>query len=74
MSGLSFTLQAVLTCILTIVALLSAQLGFLALVRYFTPARRVRMPQLADEELPHVLVQLPVCNEGAVALREAATA
>jgi cellulose synthase/poly-beta-1,6-N-acetylglucosamine synthase-like glycosyltransferase len=74
MSGFSLILQAVLGCILTVVALLSAQLGFLALVRYFAPSRRVGMPQLADDALPHVLVQLPICDEGALALRVAAAA
>src|ERR1700712_3340709 len=36
------------------------------------PVLALRM--LPDNALPHVLVQLPVCNEGAVALRVAAAA
>ena len=32
------------------------------------------MAELSDAELPHVLVQLPVCNEGHLALRVAAAA
>jgi cellulose synthase/poly-beta-1,6-N-acetylglucosamine synthase-like glycosyltransferase len=34
----------------------------------------VRRPQLPDEALPDVLVQLPVCDEGALAVRVAAAA
>ena len=74
MSGLSLILQSVLGCILVVLALLSAQLGTLALVRAFAPARRVRRPDLADAPLPQVLVQLPVCDEGRLAVRVAAAA
>ena len=74
MSGLSLILQSVLACILVVLALLSAQLATLALVRYFSPARRVRMPRLPDDALPLVLVQLPVCDEGRLAVRVAAAA
>lgn len=74
MSGLSITLQSVLGCILVVLALLSAQLGTLALVRVFAPARRVRRPDLSDAQLPQVLVQLPVCDEGRLAVRVAAAA
>ncbi|HEY3779316.1 MAG TPA: glycosyltransferase family 2 protein [Rhizomicrobium sp.] len=69
MSGLSLILQAALACVLVVLALLSLQLIVLSLVRWFWPARSVPVPKLADEHLPHVLVQLPVCNEGQLALR-----
>ncbi len=74
MSGLSLILQAVLACVLVLLALLSAQLGALMLFRYLRPARPVRVPLLPDEALPRVLVQLPVCDEGNLALRVAAAA
>ena len=74
MSGLSLILQFALVAVLVTLALFSAQLGVLSLVRFFKPARRVRVPELPDEALPHVLVQLPVCDEGALALRVAAAA
>src|ERR1051325_4837392 len=57
MSGLSLILQTVLAFVLVALAILSAQLGTLALVRYFVGARRVRVPLLPDEALPRVLVQ-----------------
>ncbi|HEY8697479.1 MAG TPA: glycosyltransferase family 2 protein [Rhizomicrobium sp.] len=74
MSGLSLILQTVLAFVLVALAILSAQLGTLALVRYFVAARRVRVPLLPDEALPRVLVQLPVCDEGGLAVRVAAAA
>src|ERR1700742_1590801 len=37
-------------------------------------ARRGPMPVLPDEALPRVLVQLPVCDEGPLAVRVAAAA
>ena len=74
MSGLSLMLQFALALVLVTLALFSAQLGVLSLVRFFKPARRVRVPLLPDEALPHVLVQLPVCDEGPLALRVAAAA
>jgi cellulose synthase/poly-beta-1,6-N-acetylglucosamine synthase-like glycosyltransferase len=74
MSGASLLLQTVLGCVLVVLALLSAQLGLLALVRYFAPARRLRTPLLPVEALPSVLVQLPVCDEGRLAVRVAAAA
>ena len=67
-------LQSILGCILVVLALLSTQLAALALVRYFAPTRRPRMLQLPDEALPRVVVQLPVCDEGRLALRVAAAA
>ncbi len=74
MAGLSIFLQCVLAVVLVMLALLSAQLATLALIRYFAPARRLRMPTLPDDALPRVLVQLPVCDEGALAVRVAAAA
>jgi cellulose synthase/poly-beta-1,6-N-acetylglucosamine synthase-like glycosyltransferase len=74
MSGLSLVLQSVLGCILVVLALLSAQLATLALARVFLPARRIRSPEIPDHALPNVLVQLPVCDEGTLALRVAEAA
>ncbi|MFL6689219.1 MAG: glycosyltransferase family 2 protein [Alphaproteobacteria bacterium] len=74
MSGLSLILQSVLCCVLVVLALLSAQLGTLALIRRFAPARKIRFWHLPDEALPRVLVQLPVCDEGRLAVRVAAAA
>jgi cellulose synthase/poly-beta-1,6-N-acetylglucosamine synthase-like glycosyltransferase len=74
MAGLSLILQSGLACVLVLLALLSAQLGTLCLLRFFQPARRVRVPLLPSEALPRVLVQLPVCDEGPLALRVAAAA
>ena len=69
MSGVSLILQSVLGCVLVVLALLSAQLATLALVRFFAPARRITTRALPEDALPRVLVQLPVCDEGALALR-----
>jgi cellulose synthase/poly-beta-1,6-N-acetylglucosamine synthase-like glycosyltransferase len=74
MSGLSLLLQALLACVLVLLALLSAQLGALTLLRFFRPPRPLRVPLLPEEALPRVLVQLPVCDEGDLALRVAAAA
>jgi len=74
MAGLSLILQGVLAAILVLLAVLSAQLATLALVRLFKAAPRVRCPLLPDEALPHVLVQLPVCDEGPLAVRVAEAA
>lgn len=75
MSGVSLILQSVLGVVLVVLALLSTQLATLALVRFFAPARRIPQRPLSDALLPRVLVQLPVCDEGTLALRvlEAAT-
>jgi len=43
-------------------------------VRYFRPEPRLRSPALPDEVLPDVLVQLPVRDEGALAVRVATAA
>src|SRR5437016_1713201 len=71
MSGLSLLLQASLACVLVLLAILSLQLLGLTLLRWFCPPRKVSVPSLPDGSLPHVLVQLPVCDEGALALRVA---
>jgi cellulose synthase/poly-beta-1,6-N-acetylglucosamine synthase-like glycosyltransferase len=74
MSGLSLILQCGLASVLLLLALLSAQLVALGCFRLFRPAPRVRLPLLPDEALPSVLVQLPVRDEGALAVRVAAAA
>jgi cellulose synthase/poly-beta-1,6-N-acetylglucosamine synthase-like glycosyltransferase len=74
MDGLSLILQCGLASVLVLLAMLSAQLFVLGYFRLFHPGRRVRLPLLPDEALPSVLVQLPVRDEGALALRVAAAA
>jgi len=74
MSGLSLILQSVLGCVLVLLALLSAQLATLGLARLFAPSRRVPSVNLPEHLLPRVLVQLPVCDEGRLAVRVAAAA
>jgi cellulose synthase/poly-beta-1,6-N-acetylglucosamine synthase-like glycosyltransferase len=74
MSDLSLILQSTLACVLVLLALLSAQLCTLTLLRFFRLPRSVRLPLLPEEALPRVLVQLPVCDEGDLALRVAAAA
>jgi cellulose synthase/poly-beta-1,6-N-acetylglucosamine synthase-like glycosyltransferase len=74
MTGLSFLLQCALAGVLVLIAALSLQLVVLGYFRLFRAAPRVRMPQLPDEALPRVLVQLPVCDEGPLAVRVAAAA
>lgn len=74
MSGLSLVLQSLLVCVLILLACLSAQLGALTVLRFLRPPRGVRVPLLPDEALPYVLVQLPVCDEGDLALRVVAAA
>ncbi|MGH6878487.1 MAG: glycosyltransferase family 2 protein [Rhizomicrobium sp.] len=74
MPGLSLILQAALACVLVMLALLSLQLLGLSLVRRFWPARAVHAPDLSEDVLPHVLVQLPVCDEGPLAMRVAQAA
>jgi cellulose synthase/poly-beta-1,6-N-acetylglucosamine synthase-like glycosyltransferase len=74
MSDLSLTLQLTLSAVLVVLGLLSLQLATLAALRMTAPPRRLRVPLLPDEVLPEVLVQLPVCDEGALALRVAAAA
>jgi cellulose synthase/poly-beta-1,6-N-acetylglucosamine synthase-like glycosyltransferase len=74
MLAISLTLQFVLSLILVAVSTLSVQLAVLAWVRVFRTRPAPVMAHLPDEELPAVLVQLPVCNEGKLALRVAAAA
>jgi cellulose synthase/poly-beta-1,6-N-acetylglucosamine synthase-like glycosyltransferase len=74
MLGVSLILQFVLAVVLVCLATASVQLGTLAFIRLFFPARALRQPLIADANLPRVLVQLPVCDEGALALRVAAAA
>jgi len=74
MTGLSLVLQCLLAGVLCIIAALSLQLVVLSYFRLFRERPRVRMPLLPDEALPRVLVQLPVCDEGPLAVRVAAAA
>ena len=74
MTGLSLLLQGVLACVLCAIAALSLQLIVLGYFRLFRERPRVRLPLLPDEALPRVLVQLPVCDEGPLAVRVAAAA
>jgi cellulose synthase/poly-beta-1,6-N-acetylglucosamine synthase-like glycosyltransferase len=74
MSDTSLILQCGLAAVLILLALLSAQLAMLGAFRLLKPPQNPRRPHLPDEALPSVLVQLPVRNEGALALRVAAAA
>jgi len=74
MSGLSLMLQSALCCVLVLLGLLSAQLVTLTAIRVFRPKRPLHRRDLPEDSLPRVLVQLPVCNEGALALRVASAA
>jgi cellulose synthase/poly-beta-1,6-N-acetylglucosamine synthase-like glycosyltransferase len=71
---LGYALSFALALILIAVSTLSVQLAMLAWVRLFRQPPAVKLAALADDQLPHVLVQLPVCNEGDLALRVAAAA
>jgi len=74
MTGLSFILQFLLAGVLCVIAVLSIQLVVLGYFRLYRSPPRIRTPLLPDEALPHVLVQLPVCDEGPLAVRVAAAA
>src|SRR6185437_15697039 len=74
MHGLSQFLQFALCLVLVAVCMLSFQLAGLAWVRIFRKGPLLRHAELSEADLPHVLVQLPVCNEGPLALRVAASA
>src|SRR5580698_6093500 len=74
MHGLSQFLQFALCIVLIAVCALSVQLAGLAWVRVFRKRPSLKRAELDDAELPHVLVQLPVCNEGPLAVRVAASA
>ncbi|HEY0107817.1 MAG TPA: glycosyltransferase family 2 protein [Rhizomicrobium sp.] len=67
-------LQCLLAGVLCVIAALSLQLVALGYFRLFRAPPRVRQPKLPDEALPRVLVQLPVCDEGPLAVRVAAAA
>jgi cellulose synthase/poly-beta-1,6-N-acetylglucosamine synthase-like glycosyltransferase len=67
-------LQFAFCIVLTAVCMLSVQLAGLAWVRIFRKSPVLKRAELDDAELPHVLVQLPVCDEGPLALRVAASA
>jgi cellulose synthase/poly-beta-1,6-N-acetylglucosamine synthase-like glycosyltransferase len=69
-----YILSSCLALILIAVSTLSIQLAVLAWVRVSRARPLLPMAKLRDEEAPHVLVQLPVCNEGPLALRVAAAA
>ena len=71
---LGYALSFALALILVAVSMLSVQLATLAWVRVTRAAPKVPLAELPEAELPHVLVQLPVCNEGYLALRVAAAA
>ena len=71
---LGYALSFAQGVILIVVSFLSVQLIMLAWVRLRRAAPAVAMAPLSDSELPHVLVQLPVCNEGELALRVATAA
>jgi cellulose synthase/poly-beta-1,6-N-acetylglucosamine synthase-like glycosyltransferase len=74
MTGLSLILQFMLAGVLCVIAVLSVQLVVLGYFRLYGTPPRIRTPLLPDEALPHVLVQLPVCDEGPLAVRVAAAA
>src|ERR1700761_5714935 len=74
MHGLSQFLQFALCIVLIAVCALSIQLAGLAWVRLFRKSPVLKRAELEDAELPHVLVQLPVCDEGPLAVRVAASA
>src|SRR6201996_6849160 len=74
MHGLSQFLQFALCIVLIAVCALSIQLAGLAWVRLFRKSPVLKRAELEDAELPHVLVQLPVCDEGPLAVRVAAAA
>lgn len=74
MSDLSLILQCGLAIVLVLLAVLSAQLVILGYCRLFRPVQTPRRPLLPDEALPPVLVQLPVRNEGPLAIRVAVAA
>src|SRR5207248_6766809 len=67
-------LQIILAFVLVFLALLSLQLLALTLLRWLCPARKAGRVTLPESELPRVVVQLPVCDEGALAVRVARAA
>ncbi|HEX4273306.1 MAG TPA: glycosyltransferase family 2 protein, partial [Rhizomicrobium sp.] len=71
---LGYSLSAALAIVLIAVCILSCQLAMLGWLRISRKRPVLALAQMPESELPHVLVQLPVCNEGAVALRVAEAA
>lgn len=71
---LGYSLSTALAIILIALCILSSQLAMLGWLRVTRKRRVLAMAQTPESELPHVLVQLPVCNEGDIALRVAAAA
>jgi cellulose synthase/poly-beta-1,6-N-acetylglucosamine synthase-like glycosyltransferase len=71
---LGYSLSAALAIVLIAVCTLSCQLAMLGWLRLTRKRPALRLAEVPESDLPHVLVQLPVCNEGAVALRVAAAA
>jgi cellulose synthase/poly-beta-1,6-N-acetylglucosamine synthase-like glycosyltransferase len=71
---LGYSLSAALAIVLVAVCILSCQLALLGWLRLTRKRLALTLAQMPEHQLPHVLVQLPVCNEGAVALRVAAAA
>jgi cellulose synthase/poly-beta-1,6-N-acetylglucosamine synthase-like glycosyltransferase len=71
---LGYSLSAALALVLIAVCILSFQLAMLGWLRISRKRPVLPLAQTLESDLPHVLVQLPVCNEGAVALRVAAAA
>jgi len=71
---LGYSLSAALAIVLIAVCILSCQLAMLGWLRVSRKRPVLALAETPESELPHVLVQLPVCNEGAVALRVAKAA
>src|SRR3569833_2993737 len=71
---LGYSLSAALAIVLVAVCTLSMQLAMLGRLRVTRKRPDLRKLEMPEAELPHVLVQHPVCNEGAVALSGAAAA
>lgn len=67
-------LQCLLAAVLVLLSMLSTQLITLVLLRIFAPKRNLALAAVAEADLPHVLVQLPVCDEGGLAVRVASAA
>ncbi|EXJ15746.1 glycosyltransferase [Imhoffiella purpurea] len=58
------SVELFLTLGLVILAILSSNLALLSLIRLLAPARRLAISVPEEAELPKVLVQLPLFNEG----------
>lgn len=63
------SVELLLTLGLVILALFSTNLILLTLVRLIAPARRAFRAEPEDADLPEVLIQLPLFNEGALVER-----